>query len=790
MHGDLPSRNGEVGDLLPADVDTRLLDAGTDLDALARLALDVMGREPGSGAYLAIGDRDSRTLRVHAWAFADDPDPGPPPPDRIAFDTSMGRAYVAQIVVHVQRPPGVTRQRAESGFRAALSTHPAGQFICAPVMAGNESIGVLTITYPPGRTSVDAIAKARLAAISHRMALLIDHARLADGLTRGRRRHDGLADLNERAAGCGTSEELFQLVTAITAHTLDADASVLLQVDPDDGAAVLAAAVGVPDGMVGTVRLQTTGAIFRRLVAGEPFVHIVSSDDPDDMTPGQRAFGAVASLAVAVRHQHRLMAVLAVGRRTRDAFTKGDEEFMVTVAATVGAVLDSRAAHDRLRRQSLSDELTGLPNRNLMSVRVQEAIARAASGGSTVALLLADLDGFKVLNDSLGHLAGDHILRVVAARLSGLIRPEDTLARLGGDEFALLCHGADERTAVAIAERVLTALTEPVRVEGTEVVPRASIGITVYDPSAPELHGDAGDLLPQADLAMYRAKASPRHRIAVYDVAMHEAVQQRLLLEQGLRAAIGTDQLSLHYQPIVRLSDGAVRSLEALTRWTHPTLGPVRPDQFIAVAEESDLICALSTWVLREVCQQVVRWRADGLLTGSACVALNMSARDLTDPGMVERFQRVLSETGCDPTWLYVEVTESLFTDAAGAEAVRELKQLGLHIALDDYGTGFSSLGQLKRVPVDVLKIDRSFVNNLLTDPVDATIVTSTIALAHALGKRVVAEGIETTDQLHRLLELGCDSGQGYLFARPQPVDVISRYLAEGVPDLAARLGL
>ncbi len=787
-----PATAGPARPLLREGVDTAVLACGDDLDQLLRVVLDGLGARAGTAVHLALADSHQRHLRVHAWAFADDIDRGPPPPDPIPVEgTTIGRAFTERRPVHVRQPDGVIAVRSRPGFRAVLEAFPVERAVAVPVTIGDRTIGVLSLSgvaHVPAFDDTDAEA---LSAMADRIAVIADHAVLLSSSLRNARRQDALATLRERALRCSSTAELFDLVTASTHAALDADTCAVFETEHDGTNAVLRSARGVDQSLIGTLRLPMDLPTVVQLFDGDPWVRTVDGNGGvDEAVEGlRRAFGVEASLTVALRHRHRRVGVLGVGRRRREMFSKGDEEFLASVAALVNNALEARTTQDRLRRQTLCDDLTGLPNRNLMGVRIQEAMARAKNEGTSIALLLADLDGFKVLNDSLGHLAGDHVLRVVAARLSAILRPMDFIARLGGDEFAVLCQNIDEHGAVAIAERMLATLTEPVRVENTEVVPRASIGVTVYDVSDHDLARDGSELLPQADLAMYRAKAGGRNRIAVYDVAMHAEVQQRLLLEQGLRAAIGTDQLSMHYQPIVRLSDGTIRSLEALVRWQHPTLGAVRPDQFVAVAEESDLIWALSTWVLGAVARQVVQWHTAGLLDGRR-VAVNMSARDLTDPTFVDRFQRVLAEAGCAPDWLYVEVTETLLTDTAGAETVRALKQLGVHIALDDYGTGFSSLGQLKRVPVDVLKIDRSFVANLLSDPVDATIVTSTIALAHALGKRVVAEGIETIEQLHRLLELGCDAGQGYLFARPQPVDVVTTYLADGVPGLARHLGL
>jgi diguanylate cyclase (GGDEF)-like protein len=432
-------------------------------------------------------------------------------------------------------------------------------------------------------------------------------------------------------------------------------------------------------------------------------------------------------------------------------------------------VTASNQARLALEHQAHHDSLTGLPNRALLYERLREGIARSQTGSSQTALLVLDLDRFKDVNDTLGHSAGDVLLQLIAARLQTALRSpkgevEPALgmaARLGGDEFAILLEDVDQNGATHVANVVLEALRAPLDLEGHLVSAEASIGIALCPG-----HGlDAETLFRRADVAMYAAKTA-RMGACVYSSDQDRHDPQRLEFVAELRTAIASDQLALHFQPQVNLRTGAMVGVEALVRWQHPRLGLVPPDDFIGLAEQTGLIRPLSQWVLSKALEAARSWRARGL---HLPVAVNLSAWDLHDPNLVQRIGMLLSERGLAADVLRLEVTESsLMLDAERASAtLSELRLMGVRSSVDDFGTGYSSLTQLKRLPVDELKIDRSFVRDMATDEEDRAIVRSTIGLAHSLGIHVVAEGVEDKETAQLLAELGCDWAQGYYFGRP-----------------------
>jgi diguanylate cyclase (GGDEF)-like protein len=398
-----------------------------------------------------------------------------------------------------------------------------------------------------------------------------------------------------------------------------------------------------------------------------------------------------------------------------------------------------------------------------------------------VSVLFLDLDGFKVVNDSLGHVAGDRLLIDVARRLSDCLRRGDTAARIGGDEFAILLGdvGNPDR-APRVAERVIAALGEPFTVLGREVFVSASIGIA-YGRS------DAQNLLRNADVAMYRAKRSGEGgAYAIFEPSMHAAVIERLEIEADLRRAIERDELVLHYQPIIELASSRVAGLEALLRWAHPRRGLVMPFEFIPLAEETRLILELGRWVLREACRQAAAWRADPR-TDRTWVSVNLSGVQLLDSSLDAEVAAALADSGLEPASLTLEITETVLVQdvAAAVDRLEKLRALGVSIAIDDFGTGYSSLRYIRRFPADMLKIAKPFVDGL-HDETDTALVRTIVALADSLGLRTVAEGIEDHRQLGRLRELGCLLGQGYLFARPLAAHDVTELLCGG-EQLAAR---
>ncbi|QIN77579.1 EAL domain-containing protein [Rubrobacter marinus] len=452
-------------------------------------------------------------------------------------------------------------------------------------------------------------------------------------------------------------------------------------------------------------------------------------------------------------------------------------------------VTESKALERELAHQAFHDSLTGLPNRALFQNRLGHSLARSGREGSRVAALFMDLDNFKVVNDSLGHEVGDELLVSVAGRLTACLRQGDTAARLGGDEFAVLLEdvaGADD--AVVVADRIAGALSEPFTLGGSQVYVSASVGVALGGGASEDAPGPE-DLIRRADLAMYGAKKKGKAGHQVFDPSMNAAAHARLALENDLRRAVERDEFKLFYQPKVRISGGpsgaeggGIQGVEALIRWEHPERGLVSPAEFVPVAEETGLIVPIGRWVLEEACRRAAGWQGVGEAGDPFVMGVNLSARQFADKGLVGDVARVLRETGLAPEALDLEITESVVMDDAPATAniFRELKDLGVRLSIDDFGTGYSSLAYLRRFPVDYLKVDRSFVGNIGRtgeSSEDVVIVGGIVSLARDLGLRVVAEGVETAEQLARLREMGSDLAQGFYFSRPLPEGAMDELL-------------
>ena len=447
------------------------------------------------------------------------------------------------------------------------------------------------------------------------------------------------------------------------------------------------------------------------------------------------------------------------------------------------ANVDLREANDALQRRAFEDVLTGLPNRALFSDRLQHAVARLArnarasglpvAGSERLAVLFIDLDGFKPINDSFGHEAGDEVLREVARRLQLTVRDSDTLARLGGDEFVAMIELRDaEAAAVALARRVIDGLRRPVTIGGREVSLSCSVGVAVY----PE-HDDTGQrLLACADAAMYAAKRAGGSTWVVYDESMAGDAQEQVLLQQALRLAIERAELMLVYQPTVEARDGRVHGLEALLRWRHPERGVVSPAVFVPLAERFGLIGAIGNWVIDEACAQLARWHAEGL---RCRVAINLSPYQLRHPELPSRIGNALERHNIDPSQLVCEITETAMMENMNAErsVLDQIAALGVRLSIDDFGTGYSSLAHLRSIPAGQTKIDRSFVVDLAGNADARAVLDAVVRLAHALRMEVVAEGVETSEQRQALVDLGCDLLQGYVIARPMPAEAVAQWL-------------
>ncbi len=437
------------------------------------------------------------------------------------------------------------------------------------------------------------------------------------------------------------------------------------------------------------------------------------------------------------------------------------------MAGSIVDVSQRKLVEERLLRAAFRDSLTGLPNRALFMDRLNQVVARRRRHPDAFfAVLVLDVDRFKVVNDSLGHGVGDKLLKAIARRLERCVRPADTVARLGGDEFTILLEEVSGvRGATRFAERVQTELVRPFQLAGQEVFTTVSIGVALGDGST----DDARGLLRNADLAMYQAKADGKARHEVFDHVMHARALEQLQLETDLRKGLERGEFVLHYQPLVRLADRRLRSFEALVRWQHPERGLVPPGRFLEMAEETGLIVPLGSWVLGRACRVLARWR-DGDRRDLS-MSVNLASRQLEQPDLVEEVARVLDETGIPPASLVLEVTENVVMGRgdAAVDVLRRLKGLGVRLHMDDFGTGLASLAYLRRFPLDTLKIDRSFVSRMTEEVEDEEIVRTIVTLGQNLKLGVIAEGIETEEQLARLTQLGCDLGQGYHLARPLP---------------------
>jgi diguanylate cyclase len=496
----------------------------------------------------------------------------------------------------------------------------------------------------------------------------------------------------------------------------------------------------------------------------------------DALTQVQSVSLDVPVIVFSGRSDERI-AVRAVQEGAQDYLIKGQVDGRL-LARSINYAVERKRVEVELAHQALHDALTGLPNRGLFLDRLEQALARLSRHASALAVLFCDLDRFKIVNDSLGHGAGDLLLVDVARRLWDVLRAGDTAARFGGDEFVILCEDiSGPHEAVAIAERVTAALAAPFVLGEDEAFVRTSIGIA----TATGEHARPEALLRDADAAMYRAKERGGGVYEVFDDDMRARAVKRLETENALYRAIERREFVLHYQPQVGLATGAVAATEALIRWQHPERGIVSPGEFIGLAEETGLVFEIGAWALREACLQQARWTELRRQGAPLRMSVNLSARQCAHPDLVDLVATTLRETGVDPATICLEITETaVMADMeAGVGVLDQLRTLGVSLAIDDFGTGWSSLRALQRFPVDEVKIDKSFVDGVAVDPEEAAIVAAVVSLSHALGLRTVAEGVETVAQVDRLRNLGCDVAQGYFFWRPAAPADLTTLLSE-----------
>jgi diguanylate cyclase (GGDEF)-like protein len=504
----------------------------------------------------------------------------------------------------------------------------------------------------------------------------------------------------------------------------------------------------------------------------------------------ERASLAVLEIAHPVRASGEPAGTLYVRKSMKAVYSRLAIRFASALLIAVGVmglatamVLRSRAAvrdaERRLHALAHTDAVTGLGNRHAFNERLSAEVQRAQAQSARVALLYIDLDNFKTLNDTLGHAAGDGLLRQVARRLQSVVRSTDAIARLGGDEFAVILRTELDDTALqGYGQRIVGVFRAPFTEVGHQVTMTCSAGIAVFPDDASDMDG----LISHADTAMYRAKEMGKNRCVRFDASMSQALVRRQTIEHALRAALQSgDGLALHYQPLYAAANRSLVGAEALLRWTHHELGAVSPLEAVTVAEDCGLIAALGYWVMRTACADAARWKAMGCATR---VSVNVSARQLADPHFLERVMDTLREAGLPAHLLEIELTETVLMDNmdAGAHTLQRLGQLGVHLAIDDFGTGYSSLAYLRRLPMRRLKIDRSFIRDLPGQEHSRTIVNAIVALAHGLGLQITAEGVETAEQADYLVAQGCDMLQGYHFARPMPVEQLHGLLVPHAP--------
>jgi diguanylate cyclase (GGDEF)-like protein len=604
-------------------------------------------------------------------------------------------------------------------------------------------------------------------------------------------RHRLLEQLSEVQRAITRRAPLQQILDTITdgvQEMLGDEVAVLRMLDPDDPRILLlASCTGIASELtrrLWRLPLAEAGVTGQATLRNE--LVVMYPQAPDD---GSELAAAKirAGMAAPVHDKSTVVGALAVGSYLSNrVYTARDQQILQVFAEQVSLAVTDAMTREAMQ-QAFHDSLTGLASRALFMDRLDQALVAAARGRLRLATLFVDLDGFKTINDSLGHTAGDAVLVGVAGRLRSCLRPEDTAARLGGDEFAVVLQDVGWDQAVAVAGRILDALRVPFPIDGKEVVVNASIGVAFNT----DRDTDGQMLLRNADLAMYHAKRNGKGRHEIFEPTMRTMPVRSLDLESDLHRALAASEFALHYQPIVELVDGTldrlsgnrlggrIAAVEALVRWVDPEHGLTSPQKFVPLAEETGLILPIGRWVIHEACRQASVWNANRQGQPPLVVSVNLSARQLQQADLPDIVAASLAETGLDPRCLMLEITESvLLRDTEiTMDVLRRLEELGVRLAIDDFGTGYSSLTYLRRFPIDTVKIDKSFVDEIASSPKDSALIRAIVRFSKTLDMTTIAEGIEAPDQLRHLFEAGCPLGQGYLFAKPLEADEITTLL-------------
>jgi diguanylate cyclase (GGDEF)-like protein/PAS domain S-box-containing protein len=606
-----------------------------------------------------------------------------------------------------------------------------------------------------------------------------ERTRAAEQLARRARQQNAVAALGRFALGSHDLAELMtEAVTAAT-FTLGVDLGRVLELDEESERLSMVASVGMGGGFAPIeglpLNLKESEGAGHTLRTGEPsIVEDLATETRFTPSPTLLQLGVVSSLSVAIEGHDQPFGVLNVNAREAHDFSEDEVEFLTAIATLIIIAVERDRGEQVTRHAALHDPLTGLPNRTLALDRLAQALARRRRERIDVAVFVLDLDGFKLINDSLGHAAGDEVLLALSPRLTAAVRTTDTVARLGGDEFVVICPDVDAALgATDVAQRLAAAITRPLSLDSGEHFFTVSVGGTL----AASKDDTPESLLGDADAAMYRAKARGRGGYELFDEAMRTSLIARVRLETELRHALTHGELEVYYQPVIDLASGRPVSTEALVRWQHPERGLIPPLDFIPIAEETGLIAMLGLQVLETACRQTALWQRD--VDPAIGVSVNVSGRQVLNPLFPEQVAAAAAHSGLRPGTLALEITETVIMEEADSPAtvLDSFQAHGLSLVLDDFGTGYSSLSRLKRFPLDVLKIDRSFVAGVDCNTDDHAIVKATIDMAHAVGLTVVAEGVETSEQEDCLRDLGCDRAQGYLYARPQPAAAITEML-------------